>query len=182
MTITIDKTSEKTTMAKCDPIIWGFLGAGIVGAIDKCILEAGKKLSFTQVFEQQTLKKLQQIKQTRSPLAFNLVKMGLIFVIPTVEEVFFRKIVRDNQLNDKSLQRETKLEKAQRYFNNSALFALAHVQWRSTLRSNAILGLSMFSSGIIYNSLMDCGGILPPIIAHTIGNSLAIHYLFKKIH
>lgn len=182
MTIATDKPSEKSAMAKCDPILWGFLGAGIVGCIDKCVLEIGKKLSYAQVFEQQTLKRLQQIKQTRSPFIFNLTKFGLICVIPTIEEVFFRKLLRENQLNNKSLQDETKLDKAKRFGINSGIFALAHIQWRSALRSNALLGISMFSSGIIYNSLMDCGGILPPIIAHSLGNYLAIRSLFRKIH
>lgn len=188
MTVIPNNITEKPAITPCNPVFCGLLGATMVGVIDKSLLTIGKKWFSIQGFEQQSLKTLEQLKKTRSPFFFKLTKFSFICVIPTIEELFFRKLVRDSQLDGKPLADETNGEKIKRITINSALFALAHVQRGSTLRANALLGMSMFSSGVVYNSLMDlnCQGILSPVVApvvaHMATNYLAIHFSFRKMH
>lgn len=182
MTTSVEKPSNSPCYDLMSPILCGIMGGGFVNFLDRGIIELGKTLNPPiQGFKQPSIEKTLIISKSKfSFLSLPLKKMAIFTVIPIFEEIIFRKFLRDNQLNNNSNKNESSLDKLKRITFNSSLFALAHIQWKASLKSNILLGTAIFNSGIVYNLLMDHQGILSPIVAHCIGNGLGL-YSLKRI-
>ncbi|WP_316357940.1 CPBP family intramembrane glutamic endopeptidase [Candidatus Neptunichlamydia sp. REUL1] len=113
-----------------------------------------------------------------------LLKFKLIILFPIFEEIVFRGLFRQNQIdaNIVDCEKEALPLKVQRIFVNSGIFAAIHCDFRHSLISKIRIIPPIFFSGVIFNGLMEITeNIAAPILGHSISNLLSYKKITRKI-